>query len=159
MFGRAPSGDVSGRGAPPRSLWALTGLPPATARELEDWLDSLGDLPLDAWVRVADRCGAIDYASLPASRACQRIERLIDEHGLEFTAWLVRDFVETATFHLRQSANDRPRILRARLSLARMAAEWSALAKMCRPWLAPAEHDLLCAAFGERPGRRDSAAS
>lgn len=159
MFGRAPSGDVFGRGAQPRTLWALNGLPPATARELEDWLDSLGELPLDTWLRVAEHCAAADYASLPMTRACRRIERLIDEHGLEFTAWLVRDLVETATHHLRRSAAGRPRVLRARLSLARMAAEWSALAKMCRPWLAPAEYDLLCAAFGELSRRRDSAAS
>lgn len=159
MFGRAPSGDVLGRGAQPRTLWALNGLPPVTARELEDWLDWLGDLPLDTWMRIAERGGAADYMSLPMTRACRRIERLIDEHGLEFTAWLVRDLVETATFHLRQSVSDRPRVLRARLSVARMAAEWSALAKMCRPWLAPAEHDLLCAAFGELSSRRDSAAS
>lgn len=159
MFGRAPSGDVLGRGAQPRTLWALNGLPPVTARELEDWLDWLGDLPLHTWLRIAERCGAADYTSLPTTHACRRIERLIDEHSLEFTAWLVRDLVETATVHLRRSVSDRPRKLRARLSVARMAAEWSALAKMCRPWLAQAEHDLVCAPFGEFPPRRDSAAS
>ena len=155
MFGRAHSDAISEHRMQSRTLWALNALPPATAVDVEEWLDALTELGLDDWLRVAERCVATSHESLPLTRACQRVDRLIGDRGLEFTAWLVRDLVETATYQARQAASGRPRILRARLSVARMAAEWSALAKMCRPWLASADHDLLCRPFAMR---RDSAA-
>ena len=158
MLGRARSESMLERGTQSRTLWALNGLPPATVFDVEDWLDSLAELPLDGWLRIAERCAVSDQSSLPATRACQRIERLITDNGLEFTAWVVRDLVETATFPVRQAAGERPRIVRARLSVARMAAEWAALAKMCRPWLAPADHDLLCGLFAEPAPRHEPAA-
>ena len=158
MIGRVRSDSTRESGARSHALWTLRTIPPETVFELEDWLDSLGELSLDRWVSIAGCCATSDRASLPITRACQRVERAITEQGLEFDAWLVRDLVETATFRARQAASDRPRSVRARLSVARMAAEWAALAKLCRPWLPSADYELLCTPFGESGSARNSAA-
>ena len=149
MSRSAPFSLAASRSDESRPLWVLNGLPPTTAGDVERWLDRLAQLSLDEWLRIADRCSGAHQAPLPLSRACRRVERIIAGQGLEFTAWLVRDVVETATYHVRLAATRRPRGVRARVAVARMAAEWAALAKACRPWLSPEEHDLLCAPFLE----------
>lgn len=158
MARRAPSRALTGTSSASRALWALNGLPHAAARDLEQWLDEIAELPLDAWLRVADRCTAADQASLLMARACTRVERAIADQGLEFTAWLVRDLVETATHHVRHTASRQPRQMRARLTVARKAAEWAALAKACQPWLSPDDNVLLSAPFSAPAELRASAA-
>ena len=158
MSRRAPSQALIGTGAESRALWGLNGLPFATARDLEQWLDEIAGLPLEGWLRIAERCTAADQALLPMARACKRVERAIADQGLEFTAWLVRDLVETATHHVRHTATRQPRQVRARLAVARMAAEWAALAKACEPWLSPDDSMLLCGPFTAPSERRTSAA-
>ena len=155
MFRRAPAGAMPERVAESRSLWVLRGLPQSTARDVELWLDAIAELPFDAWIHIAERYASADQAPLAMTRACKRVERIITDQGLEFTAWLVRDLVETATHHVRHSATRQPRRLRARLSVARIAAEWAALAKVCQPWLSYEDYELLCAPFAE-PSRRRS---
>jgi hypothetical protein len=158
MFRRAPSTATPGPGAESRVLWVLNGLPHTTGREVEQWLDALTEFSLDEWIRVAERCARVEYTALPMTRACRRVERVLADQNLDFTAWLVRDLVHSATFPVRCAAMRQPRRMRARIAVARMAAEWAALAKTCRPWLSPTDHDLLCAPFAEEPARRDSAA-
>ncbi|HSQ29475.1 MAG TPA: hypothetical protein VLN49_06490 [Gemmatimonadaceae bacterium] len=158
MFRRAPSSATPGTGAESRVLWILNGLPHTTGREVEQWLDALAELSLDEWIRVAERCAVVEYTALPMTRACERIERVIAEQGLEFTAWLVRDLVYSASYPVRRAGMRQPGRMRARIAVARMAAEWAALAKTCRPWLSPTDHDLACAPFAEPFPRRDSAA-
>jgi hypothetical protein len=158
MFRRAPSSATPGPCAESRVLWGLNGLPHPTGREVEQWIDALAEFSLDEWIRVAARCAGVEYATLPMTRACRRIERVVAEQGLEFTAWLVRDLVDSATYPVRRAAMRQPRRMRARIAVARMAAEWTALAKTCRPWLSPSDHDLVCAPFAEQSARRDSAA-
>ena len=158
MSRRAPSRALSGTSAASRALWVLNGLPHATARDLEQWLDEIGEFPLDAWLRVAERCIAADQGSLLMTRACARVERAIADQGLEFTAWLVRDLVETATHQVRHTARRQPRQVRARLTVARIAAEWAGLAKACQPWLSPDDSAMLCAPFSGPSERRASAA-
>ena len=151
LFSAAPD-----RASDAQPLWVLNGLPAPTAREVESWIEQVGDLPLDSWIRIADRCSTADQPTLVLTRACKRIERVIADQGLQFTAWLVRDLVDGATHRVRLETARQPRRLRARLSMARMAAEWAALAKACRPWLSAEDHDLLCAAFDEPSARRAS---
>ncbi|HTI63786.1 MAG TPA: hypothetical protein VL524_09740 [Gemmatimonadaceae bacterium] len=149
MSSGAQFSRATGRGDESRPLWVLNSLPQEAAGDVEQWLDALAGLSLDAWLRIADRCSAPHQAPLPLTHACRRVERIIADQGLEFTAWLVRDFVETATYPARLAATRRPRGVRARVAVARMAAEWAALAKACRPWLSSDDHDLLCAPFLE----------
>lgn len=158
MFRLAPSSATPGPNAESRVLWVLNGLPHTTGRGVEQWLDALAELSLDDWIRAAERCAAVEHTALPMTRACMQIERVVAEQGLEFTAWLVRDLVDSATHPVRRAAMRQPRRMRARIAVARMAAEWAALAKTCRPWLSPADHDLVCAPFAEQSARRDSAA-
>lgn len=158
MFRRAPSSAMIGHSAETRPLWVLNGLPHAAARDVEQWLEHIGQLSVDEWLRIAERCDSIDRAPLATTRACRRIERIIATEGLEFTAWLVRDLVESATHTVRHAASRQPRQVRARISVARVAAEWAALAKACQQWLSPAELDLLCGPFAEPSLRRASAA-
>jgi hypothetical protein len=157
MLRRGQSNPLPARARESRSLWALNGLPRATARELEQWLDALRDVPLEAWIRIGDRCASREY-DLTTTRACRRVDRAVAEQELEVSAWLVRDLVETATDHLRHESSGRPRSVRAQIAVGRMAAEWAALAIACQTWLQPADRDLLCAPFA-RPARRQGSAT
>ena len=149
MSRSAPFSLATGRGDESQPLWVLNGLPPEAARDVEQWLDALARLSLDAWLQMAAHCSAPDQAPLPLTRACSRVERIIADQGLEFTAWLVRDLVDTATHRVRHAAGRQSRQVRARVAVACTAAEWAALAKACRPWLSADDHDLLCAPFVE----------
>jgi hypothetical protein len=147
MLRSAPSIPMPARAAEARTLWALNGLPDTTARYLERWLDALAALPLDEWTRIGQQCVQRDHAMLAMTRACSRVETAIADHDLAVTAWLVRDAVETATYHVRRHAACQPRRVRAQLTVARMAAEWAALALATQPWLTAGDLNDLCAPF------------
>lgn len=156
MLHRGRSKSIPARAAVSQTLWALNGLPEDGARDLEQWLDTLRELPLEEWIRIGERCASGDHGSLAAMRACTRLETAIAERELYVTGWLVRDLVETATYHVRREIRHQPRRVRQQLVAARRAAEWAALAMACGPWLQPADHNLLRAPFA--PSRaRDSA--
>jgi hypothetical protein len=146
------------RAAEPRTLWALNGLPESTARGLEQWLDSLGGLSLDEWMRVGEGCLQREHSMLAMTRACARVEKAIAAHELGVTAWLVRDLVETATHHVRRQGARRSRRTRSQLAVARMAAEWAALAMATQQFIGAADLDALCAPF-ERPVKQPESAS
>lgn len=150
MLRAAPTIPMVPRTAEPQRLWALNGLSDSTAVSLEPWLDALAALPLDAWLRAGERCAQRDHAALAMTRACVRIEKVLAAHDLVVTAWFVRDAVETATWHVRRQAARQPRRVRAQLAVARMAAEWSALAIATQAWLDPDDLDALLGVF-ERP--------
>jgi hypothetical protein len=145
----APSIPMPARAAE-RTCWALSGLPECAARGLERWLDSLDELTLAEWTRIGEQCTKRDQAMLAMTRACARVEKAIAAHELGVTAWLLRDMVETATSRVRQHAARRSRRVRSQIAVARMAAEWAALAMMTRQFIAAADLDTFCAPF-ERP--------
>lgn len=150
MLRSAPSIPMPARAVESRTTWALSALPQSTARGLERWLDALATLSLDEWMRIGDRCLQRDESTLAMARACARIEKAISAHDLAVTAWLVRDVVETATYHVRRQGACRSRRARSQLAVARMAAESAALAMAAQPFIAATDLDLLCAPF-ERP--------
>lgn len=120
---RAPCTAATGRKPDVQPRWLLNALPPATARELDAWIEHIAELPLDAWLRVADRCAAPGQAPLALTRARKRIDNIVASQGLELTAWLVRDLVDGATHRVRTEAARHSWRVRARLSIARTAAE------------------------------------
>jgi hypothetical protein len=154
----APSIPMPARAAERRTSWALSGLPESTARGLERWLDSLGELTLAEWTRIGEQCMTRDQAMLAMTRACTRVEKAIATQELGVTAWLVRDMVETATFRVRQHAARRPRRVRSQIAVARMAAEWAALAIMTQQFIGATDLDTFCAPF-ERPAKVGESAS
>lgn len=145
--------------AQPQGLWTLQGLPPASAQRLERWLDTLATIPLAEWIRIGERCFSRDGALLTTTVACAHVERAIEEHELQVTAWLVRDLVETTVFGIRQAAARGPRRIRAQIAIARMAAEWAALAIATEAWITEADRDVLCGAFGALDAARDDSAA
>lgn len=151
MLRRLPSDPIPFRAPESRTLWALNGLPHTIARELEQWLDALGELPLEEWIRIGERCASREHEFVTTTRACRRVEKAIDQQKLEVTAWLVRDLVETATDHVRRDMARRPRRVRAQLAVARMAAEWAALAMACQASLQPADREVLSVPFAAVP--------
>lgn len=151
MRRRAPSIPMPACADEPRALWALKGLPDTTAHNLERWIDALATLPIDAWLRAGNRCVQRDHTALTITRACGRVEKAIAAHELAVTAWFIRDMVETATWRVRRAAVRRPSRVRAELAVARMAAEWAALAIATQSWLDAADLDALLGPF-ERPG-------
>lgn len=153
MSRRAPFSATLGRETGPQ-LWVLHALPPATARDVDDWIERIAEMPLDAWLRVADRCPAPGQTPLALTRACRRVDEIIAGHNLEFTAWVIRDLVAGATYRVRSVSRPRPRRERERLFIACVAAEWMALAKACRPWLSPEDRALLRAPFSHGPAPR-----
>jgi len=157
MLRHGRSKSIPGRAAVSQTLWALNGLPEDGARDLEQWLDTLRELPLEEWIHIGERCASHEHASLAAMRACARLERAIAEHELDVTGWLVRDLVETATYHVRREMSHQPRRVRHQLVAARRAAEWAALAMACGAWLQPEDHNLLRAPFAPPSRARDSA--
>ena len=157
MLRRVPSDPIPFRTPESRTLWVLNGLPHTIARELEQWLDAVGELPLEEWVRIGERFASHEHGFVTTTRACRRVAKAIDQQKLEVTAWLVRDLVETATYHVQREMARRPRRVRAQLAVARMAAEWAALAIACQAPLQSAEREVLCAPFGEPSPRRGSA--
>ena len=79
MLHHGRSKSIPARAAVPQTLWALNGLPEDGARDLEHWLDTLRELPLEEWIRIGERCANGDHGSLAAMRACTRLERAIAE--------------------------------------------------------------------------------
>jgi hypothetical protein len=152
----AAIGTAAGRAAAPPRLWLLGDLDPAAARDLEQWLDDVARLPVQAWFRIADRCGAPDRPRLAVECACARLECIIAANRLELTAWLVRDLVDSTLFRIAHPGPRPSRADRARLCVARVAVERAALAIACRPWLPPSDVDLLCAPVAELPALSDS---
>lgn len=157
MLRHTPSIPMPARAAEPPTLWALSALPELTARGLDRWLESLAELTLDDWMRIGDQCLGRDNDTLAVTRACARVEKAIDEHELAVTAWLIRDVVETATCHVRRAAARGGRRAHARLVVARMAAEWAALALATQRWLSASDLDALCAPFERARPREESA--
>lgn len=153
MLRRVQSDPIPFRTPESRTLWVLNGLPHTIARELEQWLDALGELPLEEWVRIGERFASHEHGFVTTTRACRRVEKAIDQQKLEVTAWLVRDLVETATYPVQRELARRPRRVRAQFALARMAAEWTALAMACQASLQPADREVLCAPFTAVPSR------
>lgn len=133
--------------AQPQGLWTLYGLPPASALRLERWLDALHTIPTAEWIRIGEQrlCG--DGALLTATSACSHIERAIEQQNLHVTAWLVRDSVETTVFGVRQTTANGPRRIRAHIAIARMAAEWAALAIATEAWIPRVDVETMCAPF------------
>ena len=129
------------------ALWTLDGVPVASARRLECWLDALATIPMTEWIRVGERCIHSRDALLTTTVACSHIERVVDAQGLHVTAWLVRDMVETTVFDIRQQAAHAPRRVRAHIAIARMAAEWAALAIATEAWIPRADLETMCAMF------------
>jgi len=127
-------------------LWALDGLPSDSAVKLEAWLDSLSELSLADWARVGRACASRGELAALAS-ACRAVERVIDAKNLDVAAWLIRDLVETATYHVRHFASRSSRRARSELAVARMAAEWVALGISVEAWLAPSELTTLVKPF------------
>src|SRR5262245_61966515 len=83
-------------------LWALDGVPRDSALKLEAWLESLSALSPADWARVGRACASSDELAALAS-ACRAAERVIDANNLGVAAWLIRDLVETTTYHVRHS--------------------------------------------------------
>ncbi len=134
------------------------GCPTSTACGLERWLDSVGELTLTEWTRIGSECAQRDHALLAMTRACVRVENAIAANELAVMAWLIRDAVETVTDHVRRQAARQSRRVRSQLAVARMAAEWAALAMATQQFIAPADLDTLCAPF-ERLAKRGESAS
>jgi len=130
-----------------QGLWTLRGLPAASAQRLERWLDALRAIPVEEWIRIGEQrlCG--DRALLTATSACSHIERAIEQQDLHVTAWLVRDSVETTVYGIRQATTRGPRRMRAHIAIARMAAEWAALAIATEAWISRADVETMCAPF------------
>ncbi len=152
MFSHRERAAIATGDAQACTLWALGTLPDSSAQRLEAWLDMLGELTLADWADIGRVCE--DPGVLAAmTRGCKAVESVVADRELDVTAWLVRDHVETVTHAIRVAAARQPRRRRARLAVARMAAEWAALSMAMDAWLAPADRDALRAPFGLRTRR------
>jgi hypothetical protein len=119
-------------------------LPRSSARAVEQWLDALQDLPLDAWFAVTGRDGDDQPSEQEREVARRAVIGAIAGHGLEVTAWFIKDMVATAAYNAMRLAARTSSRGRSRLAAAQSAAEWAALAVAAEPWLEPAHVAILC---------------
>jgi hypothetical protein len=135
----SPVSDQSGT-----ALRLLDGLPPDAEAALTRWLDALGDLSVDGWLKAA-----MAVAPETTHDARHRVIAAFSERGMDLTAWFVRDLVGTAAHGACSSVRRLSNAKRKLLVEARVAAECTALAIAARDWLSEADHDALCAPFDQ----------
>lgn len=128
------------------TLWALAGLPSDSALKLEAWLDSLAELSLTEWMHIGRTVGSRP-ALMTLGSACRGVDDLIERQSLGLEAWLIRDLVETTTYHIERAASRLSRRAQSELAIARMAAEWAALGVAVESWLPADQLSILIRPF------------
>jgi hypothetical protein len=129
------------------ALRALDGLPVESASALEDWLDALGELPLDRWIALGRACARDTTGHQRRATATALLEAIVADQQLELTAWFIGDMVQTTAYAVTTAASRERRSRRRAVAEARMAAEWAALAIAMQTCLPCVDREALCAPF------------
>jgi hypothetical protein len=133
----------------PSAVSALDGLPNESASALESWLDALAEWPLDRWIAVGRACARDVSGHQQSVTARALLEAIVADQQLELTAWFIGDMVKTAAYSAATAASRASQSVRRDFAIARLAADWAALAIATQTWLPRADRDALCAPFDE----------
>lgn len=118
---------------------------PQTASALARFLESVEELSLEQWLRIADAALSVDTGTTAYQLAGRRLDAAIASRGLGLTSWFVRDAVDTAVQEaiLARRIHHRPVLSAARA--AREAVYRAAMALALRDWLSRPDYDILSA--------------
>lgn len=121
----------------------------ALVSRVNEFLDRLAELPLTIWLATG-RALSIDRAAIGVrQRASEALDVAIGSHGLGFTAWSMRDAVETVAFVKARELREWVPAERRYFAAAHGAAETATLAVLAREHLSDEDFRVLVAAFGQ----------
>lgn len=114
-----------------------------------DFLDRLADLPLTAWLATGRALSSDREALDVRQRAWEMLDAAIASHGLGFTAWSMRDAVETIAFLKTRELREWTPAERRYFASAHGAAEAATLAVLARDHLSDHDFQALVASFSQ----------
>jgi len=119
----------------------------STIPSIDTFLQSLAELPLNAWLEIGQSIARERPHPTARDLALEHLRAAIRDHALEIVAWYVRDAIQTSAFLVTRAARRWTREERAHLTAARTAAETAALALLARPHLPREQFVVLYKSF------------